>query len=91
MTATTTHRTVAYVTDHGTDGVARVFVNVYRNGTRLAATEIPGSAHLDAQNVQTFAAQWLGDQGYTLISDFANAPFASGDVVGCDYKIILAG
>jgi len=88
-TAPRTRTSVAFVTDHGRDGVADLWVNVYQDGHRLDYVRIPGSQWMDKDNALAFAAAWLGNQGYTLVSEFVNRPFADDSLIGCDYRVSL--
>jgi hypothetical protein len=78
----------AYVTDHGQNGVPRVFINVYDNGMRLASWELPGSQWMNEEVVQRVATAWLRSEGFALAGAFQAAPFATpGTLLGCDFKI----
>jgi hypothetical protein len=78
----------AYVTDHGQNGVPEIYVNVYRNGTRLAAWQLPGSQWMNVEVVERVSIAWLRSQGFALAGAFQAAPFqVPGTLVGCDFKV----
>ena len=75
---------VAYLTRHDDE----VTVHVYQDGGRLARLVVPAGAFMSGEQCQVVARMWLQGQGFTLTSEFVNAPFATTELF--DYRATLA-